>query len=108
MPKDHDPFRWERSNWIDVFLIKLVSILRGEPISIAPAATLEQLVEIYEYDLLGTAKEIARCRDNDDWPRNRPETCGKLDCVSCRHRDACLGQRDFRFDTPDFIDKDLG
>jgi len=95
-------------NFIPVTTGKNAGNLRGDPISIAPAATIEQLVEIYEYDLLGTAKEIARCRDNDDWPRNRPETYGKLDCVSCRHRDACLGQRDFRFDTPDFIDKDLG
>tara|TARA_R110000824_G_scaffold297783_1_gene486019 strand:- start:10101 stop:11033 length:933 start_codon:yes stop_codon:yes gene_type:complete len=82
--------------------------LRGDPICIAPAATIEQLTEIYEYDLLGTAKEIARCRDTDDWPRNRPETYGKLDCVSCRHRDACLGQRDFSFDLPDFVNKEIG
>lgn len=82
--------------------------LRGDPISIAPAATVEQLTEIYEYDLYGTAREIARCRDNDDWPRNRPETYGKLDCVSCRHRDVCLGQRELRTKIPTFIDYDAG
>ena len=82
--------------------------LRGEPISVAPAATIEQLVEIYEYDLYGTAKAIAKCRDTNEWPRNRPETYGKLDCVSCRHRDVCLGQREIRTEIPDFINSDLG
>jgi len=82
--------------------------LRGEPISIAPAATLEQLTEIYEYDLYGTAKEIARCVEIDEWPRSRPETYGKLDCVSCRHRDSCLGQREIRTTIPSFIDFDAG
>ena len=95
-------------NFIPVTTGKNAGKLRGEPISIAPAATLEQLTEIYEHDLLGTAREIARCRDSGEWPRNRPETYGKLDCVSCRHRDVCLGQRDFGFKVPEFIDEDLG
>lgn len=81
---------------------------RGERISVAPAATVEQLTEIYEYDLYSTAKDIARCRDNDEWPRNRPEIYGKLECVSCRHRDVCLGQREIRTELPDFIDSGLG
>tara|TARA_R110002110_G_scaffold281227_1_gene495812 strand:+ start:1172 stop:2110 length:939 start_codon:yes stop_codon:yes gene_type:complete len=82
--------------------------LRGDPISIAPAATLEQLTEIYEYDLYGTAKEMARCARDDEWPRSRPETYGKLDCVTCRHRDMCLGQREIRTNIPSFIDFDAG
>jgi len=95
-------------NFIPVTSGKSKGQLRGEPISIAPAATVEQLTEIYEYDLYGTAKEIAKCRDDNEWPRNRPETYGKLDCVSCRHRDTCLGQREIRTELPDFIDSNLG
>jgi hypothetical protein len=82
--------------------------LRGDPISIAQAATVEQLEEVYEQDLYGTASEIARCRDTDNWPRSRPETYGKLDCVTCRHRDACLGQRDINIKLPEFIDYESG
>lgn len=95
-------------NFIPVTTGKNAGKLRGEPISIAPAATLEQLTEIYEYDLFGTAKEIARCIESNDWPRSRPETYGKLDCVTCRHRDKCLGQRELSVKMPSFIDEDLG
>tara|TARA_Y100001963_G_scaffold157367_1_gene253438 strand:- start:568 stop:1503 length:936 start_codon:yes stop_codon:yes gene_type:complete len=95
-------------NFIPVTSGKNAGKLRGEPISIAPAATLEQLTEIYEYDLYGTAREIARCIESNEWPRSRPETYGKLDCVTCRHRDKCLGQRELSVKMPSFIDEDLG
>ena len=83
-------------------------MIRGEPIMIAPAATESQIVNIYEDDLYGTAREISRCINDDYFPRSRPETYGKLDCVDCRHRNVCLGQREMNFDIPDFINKEEG
>ena len=82
--------------------------MRGDPLMFARAATERQILEIYEEDLYGTAKEISRCMDEDHFPRSRPETFGKLDCVSCRHRGICLGQADIKLEIPDFVDTDLG
>ena len=82
--------------------------MRGEPLMVANAATESQIVNIYEDDLYGTAREISRCINDDYFPRSRPETYGKLDCVSCRHRGVCLGQRDVDFNMPGFIDKEKG
>ena len=82
--------------------------MRGDPLMFSHAATERQIVEIYEEDLHGTAKEISRCMDEDHFPRSRPETFGKLDCVTCRHRNICLGQADVKFKMPDFIDENAG
>ena len=82
--------------------------MRGEPLMFSHAATERQIIEIYEEDLYGTAKEISRCMDEEYFPRSRPETFGKLDCVTCRHRGLCLGQADIRLNIPDFIDEDAG
>jgi hypothetical protein len=82
--------------------------MRGKPLMLANAATKSQILNIYEGDLYGTAREIARCLDEDRWPRSRPETFGKLDCVKCQHRGVCLGQREMDFELPNFIDEDAG
>ena len=95
-------------NFIGVTTGKNKGSPRGQPIMVAPAATERQIVNIYEGDLYSTAREIARCSKENHWPRNRPETFGKLDCVTCRHRDVCLGQREMDFDIPDWMDENVG
>jgi hypothetical protein len=82
--------------------------MRGDPLMLAPAASESQILHIYEGDLYGTAREISRCLNEDYFPRSRPETFGKLDCVKCQHRDVCLGQREMNFNIPDFINEDVG
>lgn len=66
---------------------------RGHALQMADAQSLDGLINAYEDDLFGVAKSIARCSLEGSWPRNRPEMYGKLDCIRCAFKEACLGQR---------------
>ncbi len=66
---------------------------RGDLMFDQPAVTLDQLLS-YEDDLFAMVKEIEYSRIHNSWPRLRPEVFGKLDCLRCPHKVACLGIRE--------------
>lgn len=73
---------------------------RGDAVVIAPAQS-QAHVQAYEDDLINFYKSIAISGPQ----RGRPETYGKLDCITCHVRQACLGDSSVHSQAKAFADK---
>lgn len=66
---------------------------RGDLMWDQPALNIDQLMA-FEDDLYKMVREIEYSHKYSSWPRSRPEVFGKLDCLRCPYKVACLGIRE--------------